>query len=142
MRRGQVIKRGGDTWLVRLPLGRDRAGKRLYFNQTVHGRRQDAERVLTAKQREQDLGALVAETSLTVNEFLDQWLSSAMKARVPCVAALPVHEIPRTAATADAPVTPSAETLFLQGRIALWSPVRDTSISAPSTVNDALLVAI
>jgi hypothetical protein len=34
---GQIIKRGENTWYVRIFLGRDANGKRKCFNKTIHG---------------------------------------------------------------------------------------------------------
>jgi hypothetical protein len=42
---GQVIKRGDDTWLVRIFTGRDAQGKRHYLNKTIKGKKKDAEAI-------------------------------------------------------------------------------------------------
>ena len=78
---GQIIKRG-DSWTIRIFLGRDANGKRKYFNKTIHGTKKDAQKYLTAKLREKDLGAFIESGSLTLNEFLDRWLDTAVKPRV------------------------------------------------------------
>ena len=70
---GQIIKRG-DAWTIRIFLGRDTNGKRKYFNKTIHGTKKDAQKYLTAKLREKDLGAFVEPASMALNEFLDKWL--------------------------------------------------------------------
>jgi integrase len=44
---GQIIKRGDRTWLVRIFMGRDAKGKRNYLNQTIKGKRKDAETYLS-----------------------------------------------------------------------------------------------
>lgn len=79
---GQIIKRGENTWYVRIFLGRDANGKRKHFNKTIHGTKKDAQKFLTAKTREKDLGIFIEPTSLTLNEFLDRWLETAVKPRV------------------------------------------------------------
>jgi hypothetical protein len=56
---GQIIKRGDSCWTVRIFLGRDTNGKRKYFNKTVRGTKKDAQKYLTAKLREKDLGVLL-----------------------------------------------------------------------------------
>ena len=79
---GQIIKRGEKTWLVRIFTGRDAKGKRQYFNKTIHGTKKDAEKYLTAKQREKDLGVFVEPASMTVNAYLDKWLQTAARPRL------------------------------------------------------------
>lgn len=71
---GQIIKRNDNTWLVRIFQGRDAKGKRKYFNKTIHGTKKDAQKYLTAKQREKDLGVFVEPASMYLDEFLDKWL--------------------------------------------------------------------
>lgn len=79
---GQIIKRKNDTWLVRIFTGKDSKGKRKYVNKTIHGTKKDAQHYLTAKLREKDLGISLEASVLTVDEFLDQWLETAVRPRV------------------------------------------------------------
>ncbi len=79
---GQIVKKSDNTWLVRIFIGRDAEGKRKYFSKTIHGPKKDAQKYLTAKLREQDLGVRIGTTSITLNEFLDQWLETAVSPRV------------------------------------------------------------
>ncbi len=79
---GQIIKRSDRTWLVRIFTGRDAKGKRRYFNKTIHGTKKDAEKYLTAKQREKDLGVFVEPAAMPVNEYLDKWLETAARPRL------------------------------------------------------------
>ncbi len=76
---GQIIKRSEKTWLVRIFLGRDGNGKRKYFNKTIHGSKKDAQKFLTEKNREMDLGISIQPAAMTLNEFLDKWLSESVK---------------------------------------------------------------
>lgn len=46
-RAGQIIKRGENTWLVRIFTGRDTRGKRGYLNKTVRGTKKEAQSYLT-----------------------------------------------------------------------------------------------
>lgn len=80
---GQIIKRG-SSYTVRAYLGRDPAtGKRRYVNRTVRGTKRDAEKVLVALLRQRDLGELVlTPTTLTVAEYLERWLATAVAPRV------------------------------------------------------------
>lgn len=73
--RGQIVKRGENIWYVRIFLGRDADGKRKYFNKTIHGTKKDAQKFLTAKTREKDLGVFVEPAAMPLNQFLDKWLA-------------------------------------------------------------------
>ncbi len=79
---GQIIKRGDKNWLVRIFMGRDAKGTRRYFNKTIHGTKKDAEKYLTAKQREKDLGVFVEPAAMSVNEYLDKWLQTVARPRL------------------------------------------------------------
>ena len=79
---GQIIKRGERTFLVRVYLGRDENGKRKYLNHTVHGTKKDAQAYLNQVLRDRDLGVFVEPSKKTLNEYLDEWLETAVKPRV------------------------------------------------------------
>ena len=72
--RGQIINRGNGSWLVKIYRGRGSDGKRLYSSHTVRGKRSDAQKFLTAKMREKDLGVFIEVNKQTLNEHLDNWL--------------------------------------------------------------------
>ncbi len=69
--RGQIIPKGEGVFLIRVHLG-----ARKYLGVTVRGSKADAERMLTAKLREKDIGTAIAPAGVTVNEFFDRWLLS------------------------------------------------------------------
>ncbi|GMU52852.1 MAG: site-specific integrase [Candidatus Xenobia bacterium] len=73
---GSIIKRGEKTWLVRVYLGRNHAGKRLNHNKTIHGTKKDAERYLNQVLRDRDLGQLVEPARKSLDQYLDQWLET------------------------------------------------------------------
>ncbi len=75
---GQITKRG-KSWTVRIFLGRDANGKRKYFNKTIHGTKKDAQKYLTAKTREKDLGVFIEPASIYLNDFLNRWLEEIAK---------------------------------------------------------------
>jgi integrase len=79
---GQITKRGENTWYVRIYLGKDANGKRKHFNKTIHGTKKDAQKFLTAKLREKDLGIFIEPASMFLNEYLDKWLNEIAKQRV------------------------------------------------------------
>jgi integrase len=71
---GQIIKRGDNTWLVRIFLGRDSGGKRTYLNKTIHGTKKVAQAFVREKERARDLGLPLEALNITFNEYLDRWL--------------------------------------------------------------------
>ena len=80
---GQIIARGDRRWLIRVYLGRDHeTKKRRYHNRTIHGSMRDAQAYLTRKLRERDLGRDLEGAKITLNEYLDRWLETAVKPRV------------------------------------------------------------
>ena len=90
---GQIIKRG-DSFLLRVPLGRDAAGKRLYKNATFRGTKKEAEKELTKLLRLRDTGQLQAARKETVGEYLELWLETTAK---PSVRARSLHSYRETA---------------------------------------------
>jgi integrase len=79
---GQIIARGEQRWLIRVYLGRDReTRKRTYHNQTINGSLRQAQAYLTRKLHERDLSRGEG-LQVTVDEFLDHWLKTAVKAKV------------------------------------------------------------
>lgn len=79
---GQIIKRGERTWLVRTFSGRDGQGKRHYANKMIHGSKKDAEKYLNEALRDQDLGLFIEPTRLTLDDYLDKWVETALRPRV------------------------------------------------------------
>jgi integrase len=80
---GQIIARGDRRWLIRVYLGRDReTNRRNYHNRTIHGPMREAQAYLTRKLRERDLGRDLEGAKITLNEYLDRWIQTAVKPRV------------------------------------------------------------
>jgi hypothetical protein len=80
---GQIIARGDRRWLIRVYLGRDQeTNKRNYHNRTINGSIREAQSYLTRKLRERDLGRDLEGAKITLNEYLDRWLETAVRARV------------------------------------------------------------
>jgi hypothetical protein len=80
---GQIIARGDRRWLIRVYLGRDHeTKKRNYHNRTIHGSMREAQAYLTRKLRERDLGRDLEGAKITLNEYLDRWLKTAVGPRV------------------------------------------------------------
>lgn len=79
---GTITKKAENTWLIRIFLGRDAEGKTKHFNKTIHGSKKDAQKFLTAKLRERDLGRFVDPASISISEFLCEWLEGIAKPRL------------------------------------------------------------
>jgi hypothetical protein len=80
---GQIIARGDRRWLIRVYLDRDRGtNKRKYHNRTIHGPMREAQAYLTRRLRERELGRDLEGAKITVNEYLDRWVETAVKPRV------------------------------------------------------------
>lgn len=72
--RGHIRQRGKESWGVTIYLGMEN-GKRKYRSFTVHGTKKDAERELRRVLRELDTGSYVEPSKLTVEQYLERWLS-------------------------------------------------------------------
>ena len=80
---GQIIGRGERRWLVRVYLGRDgETRRRTYHNRTIYGSLRHAQAYLTRRLHERDLSRGVEGLQVTVDEFLDHWLKTAVKPKV------------------------------------------------------------
>jgi hypothetical protein len=80
---GQITARGERRWLIRVYLGRDReTRKRTYHNRTIYGSLGQAQAYLTRKLHERDLSRGVEGLQVTVDEFLDHWLKTAVRPKV------------------------------------------------------------
>jgi hypothetical protein len=84
---GQIIARGAGTWLVRVYLGHDcQTGTRKYHNHTIHGPFREAQRSFNLGLQQRDNGRVSRAAVLSLNQLLDQWLSTVVKT---CVAVDP-----------------------------------------------------
>src|SRR5688500_10293555 len=79
---GLIVKRNVSTFTVRIFLGREADGKRKYSNKTIRGSKKDAQKWLTAKLREKDLGQFVEPASMSLNSYLDKWLEEVARMKV------------------------------------------------------------
>ena len=80
---GQIIARGDRRWLIRVYLGRDHeTKKRNYHNRTIYGSIREAQTYLTRKLRERDLGRNLEGAKITLNEYLDRGLKTAVEPSV------------------------------------------------------------
>lgn len=82
-KQGQIIARGQSAWLVRIYQGRDpQTGTRKYLNQTIHGPLREAQRFLNLKLQQRDKTGSPRAAAISLNQFLDQWLSTVAKPRL------------------------------------------------------------
>ena len=82
MSRGQIIERKSG-YAVRIFIGRDSQGKRIYKNQRVTGNKKDAQKVLTALLQKLDMGELLLKPSIqTVEAYCEEWLETIAKSRL------------------------------------------------------------
>ena len=80
---GQLISRGPHTWLVRVSLGRDpESGTRKYHNKTIRGSFREAQTYLSGKLLKREIGHLPRAAAISLNQYLDQWLTTAAKPRL------------------------------------------------------------
>ena len=79
---GQIYERGKDVYQVRIFLGMDANGKQIFHRKTIHGKKKDAQKYLTAKMRERDLGVFIEPAAQTLDAYLDKWLETAAKPRL------------------------------------------------------------
>jgi integrase len=77
MRRGNITKRGKQSWQLKYEGPRRADGKRQIRYATVRGSYQDAQKELTRLLSEQDAGTLPDPTGATVAEYLRTWLAGA-----------------------------------------------------------------
>ena len=79
---GRLESRGKNVWRARVFLGRDNDGKRKYWDRTIHGNKTEAQAVLTRMLLAKDTGEVLVDNRISVDEYLDRWLESAVKPRV------------------------------------------------------------
>lgn len=80
---GQLISRGPRTWLVRVSLGREPGtGTRKYHNKTIRGSFREAQTYLNTKLQERGTGRLPRAAAISLNQYLDLWLTTTAKPRL------------------------------------------------------------
>ena len=83
MRRGTVRQRSKvkkDSWTIQIYLGRDPiTGQKRYYSEAVKGSKATAERRLTELLRELDTNTYTDPSTLTVAEYLREWLDGNTK---------------------------------------------------------------
>lgn len=73
-RAGQIINRGPNRYLCRVPLGRDASGTRRYHSATITGTKKDAQRYIAERLRELDLGTFHEPSKMLLGDYLDKWM--------------------------------------------------------------------
>lgn len=72
--RGNITRRGKNSWRLKFDVGRDANGKRQIRYVTVRGKRADAERELARLINDLHNGVLVDPAKVTVEEYIRKWL--------------------------------------------------------------------
>lgn len=80
-RNGQVISKGNGKWQIRVSLG-SKHGSRRTISVTLNCTRAEADKHLTKLLRERDEGLLLSPVTLTVSEWLDEWLANIVAVNV------------------------------------------------------------
>jgi integrase len=75
--RGNITRRGRNSWRLKFDVGVDCAGKRQIRYITVRGKRQDAQRELTKLLGQADAGTLPEPNKSTVKEYIQAWLGAS-----------------------------------------------------------------
>jgi integrase len=76
-------KDGKRRWLVKVYKGRDQeTGGQVYVSRAVLGTKKEAQTALNAWLPDKDRGTLVQPSRMTLNAYLDEWLTKAAKARL------------------------------------------------------------
>jgi integrase len=76
MGRGNITRRGKNSWRLKFDVGVDASGKRQTRYVTVKGKRQDAQRELTKLLGAADAGTLPEPSKTTIAEHLREWLGT------------------------------------------------------------------
>jgi integrase len=79
---GQVIVRGKDKFLVRVPLGKDIDGKRRFYSKVVKGTKPEAEHHLYEYLHKKTLGLNIEPNKATFREFMEEWFENVCQQRV------------------------------------------------------------
>jgi integrase len=74
MSRGNITRRGKNSWRIKFDVGTNASGKRLTRYVTVKGKRQDAQRELTKRLGALDAGTLPEPSRTTIAEHVRGWL--------------------------------------------------------------------
>ncbi len=76
--RGEIKQRSPGSWQIRVFLGRDENGKRIRKNETVRGKKADAERRLREILGEMDRGVVPSVQRYKLTEWLNVWLADVV----------------------------------------------------------------
>jgi len=79
--KGQLIRKGTNSWLLRVYKGRDRVTKKRIYKATKFSGDEDQARIELAKFVVAQQSAAATCHDMTVNEFLDQWMAMVAKNR-------------------------------------------------------------
>lgn len=75
-KRGQMIPRGDNRWLLRVYLGRTAEGQRKYTSKMIEGTTSQARQELTKMLRDGDTQTLARPSKMTLAEYVEEWFAS------------------------------------------------------------------
>ena len=75
---GEVKQRSPGSWQIRVFLGRDEHGKRIRKNETIRGKKADAERRLREILGQMDRGVVPSLERYKLAEWLELWLNDVI----------------------------------------------------------------
>jgi integrase len=70
-----IYQRSEGSYWIRVYLGRDDSGKRLYHQETIRGSLQQAKARAAEVKHNYNTGAYTAPSKMTVGEYLEQWMA-------------------------------------------------------------------
>jgi integrase len=79
---GSIRPQGKASWEIRLYLGRDANGRRLYKSHSVKGAKRDAQRELAKLLNSVHEGNYITPARMTVAQFLEKWLADYAEQKV------------------------------------------------------------
>jgi len=77
--RGFIKKRSKDSYICRIPIGKDGSGKYRFHSETIRGNKKDAEKHLSEMLSRMDNGTFIKPAKTTVSEYLQRWLDEYVK---------------------------------------------------------------
>lgn len=79
---GQIKKIADGKYQVRIALGRDARGKRLYFTKTINATLKQAQAFIKQKLRERDTGTLASKNDGLLGDWILYWLETVVSIRI------------------------------------------------------------
>ena len=79
--RGNITRRGKNSWRIKFEIGADSEGRRRYHVETIRGTKADAVTLIAKRIAERGEGQLVQRNTVTVAEYAEHWLTAIAPAK-------------------------------------------------------------